>query len=210
MVFALQPVQRTVQSDYSSDRNVVAFNPYKTISFKRSDCLPAYDHGLWRIQSGYVRTFTWNDQGDSVSLGFWQAGDIFGQAIAQMTPYEAQCLTPVIADYLGNNYTFSRESALAHARQSNDLLKITHCRQTDQRLLHFLCWLATRFGQPTAEGREVSIKLIHQEIADSIGCTRVTVTRILKQLEREGKIQWTANKKLVYAKTLAAFEVPAY
>lgn len=141
----------------------------KLLHFKRHENLCFRSGGLWRIQQGYVRSLTWSFEGDPVPLGFWGAGDIVGYAINPSHPYETQCLTSVTAEYLGSPYSFSQETALAYVRQSNDLLRITHCRQTEARLLLFLCWLAHRFGERVAEGCQIQLKLTHQEIADSIG-----------------------------------------
>ena len=71
--------------------------------------------------------------------------------------------------------------------------------------MQFLYWLAQRFGEPTKDGLSVPVKLIHQDIAESIGATRVTITRLLKKLEREGKIQWSVHIKVVSKASLAQF-----
>ncbi|MFK8184261.1 MAG: Crp/Fnr family transcriptional regulator [Phormidesmis sp.] len=223
--------------------------------FKRHDSLHFRDNGLWRIQSGYVRTLTWNAEGEFTPLGFWQTGDVIGCAIAQANPYKAQCLTPVVAEYLGSHYAFSKCDVLAQVRQSNELLQISHCRNADMRLLSFLCWAAQRFGKPSTIERPLSasqqngaqtdgaqtdgahlegclsngcasdgclsngcqmenapvngasikcyrrlLRLTHQEIGESIGITRVTVTRLLKGLEQDGLIQWNKQEKIVFQK----------
>lgn len=184
---------------------VTKLDQTKLIWFKRHDCLDQIRKGFWRIHRGYVQTLTWSPEGEFVPLGFWTKGSIVGNAIAQVDPYKAQCLTAVAAEYLGDRYLFSQTDVLLQIKQSNDLLRITHCRQAESRLLQFICWLAHRFGQAAAEGRTIQIKLTHQELADSIGITRVTVTRLLKVLETEGKIKWAIREKLVFKATLEQF-----
>lgn len=49
-------------------------------------------------------------------------------------------------------------------------------------------WLAQRFGHEVAQGQIIDLRLTHQEIAQYIGTTRVTVTRLLNRLQQEGKI----------------------
>ena len=173
--------------------------------FKRHDPLHFRDHGLWRIQSGYVRTLTWNAEGELTPLGFWQKGDVVGRAIAQTEPYKAQCITPVVAEYLGSRYAFSKCDALAQVRQSNELLQISHCRSAETRLLAFFCWAAKRFGQLTTIGDQTECyyqlpRLTHQEIGESIGITRVTVTRLIKELERDDLVRWNTQEKVVFQK----------
>ena len=183
----------------SSHKEAARYQPSKLFSFKRHEHLDERSQGLWRIQSGYVRSLTWDCEGELVPLGFWQTGDVVGGAIAQTSPYKSQCLTAVTAEHLGHTYAFSRNMLLLQIRQSNELLQISHCNSAEQRLLSFICWITKRFGQCVARGDYVSqLRLTHQEIAESIGITRVTVTRLLKALERESCIKWGTREKIVY------------
>ncbi|MEL6263474.1 MAG: Crp/Fnr family transcriptional regulator [Cyanobacteria bacterium J06626_6] len=188
-----------------------AFYQSNCLQFKRHENLCSRGRGLWRIQQGYVRSITWSSEGDPVPLGFWQTGDIVGYAISSAQHYEVRCLTAVTAEYLGRAHSLSPDVALAQIQQSNDLLRIAHCRQAEKRLLSFLCWLAQRFGESVAEGHQIQPRLTHQEIADSIGSTRVTVTRLLKELARTHKIKWNTHEKIVYARTFEqSFEHTCY
>lgn len=184
---------------FSASEPAPANQPPNLFKFKRHESLASNHHGLWRIHSGYVRTLTWDSEGEFVPLGFWQEKDVVGYAIAQTDPYKAQCLSNVTAEYLGNTSPFSRNMLLSQIRQSNELLQISHCSNAEQRLRLFICWIAKRFGRPLDKGDYISqIKLTHQEISESIGMTRVTVTRLLKALEREHKIKWGTREKIVY------------
>lgn len=179
---------------------VLSTEPYQSrlLHLKRRDHLPSEAKSYWRIQSGYIRTFTWSLEGECVPLGFWQQGEVVGQTIAQAHPYEAQCLSDVTVEYLGSDYGFSRESVLAQVGQSNSLLCIVHCFQVEQRLLLFFVWLAQRLGEAIPSGYRIRPKLTHQDIADSVNSTRVTVTRSIKVLERAGKIRWSPRERVVY------------
>ncbi|MEO1393691.1 MAG: Crp/Fnr family transcriptional regulator [Cyanobacteria bacterium J06634_5] len=197
-----QPLSLRQQSRLAA-RSTTPAPPKKYFRLKRNDLLDSHSKGLWRIHSGYVRTLSWTQEGTLVPLGFWGKGDIIGYPIAQATPYQAKCLSVVEVESLGTTYGFSQEQVLAQVRQSNDLLKISHYRQAEAQLLEFICWLAQRFGQPVREGHLLKIRLTHQEIAESIGITRVTVSRLLKALEREKKIRWRPAEKIVARATLA-------
>ena len=48
-------------------------------------------------------------------------------------------------------------------------------------LFKFLEWLDKRFGEDVENGRLLNLRLTHQDIAETLGTTRVTVTRILNQ-----------------------------
>lgn len=69
------------------------------------------------------------------------------------------------------------------------MLALFRCRCIENRLLDGLWWLANRFGTPEGNGYLTGIVLTHQELADLIGSTRVTITRMLRQLETSGKLE---------------------
>ncbi|NEQ34133.1 MAG: Crp/Fnr family transcriptional regulator [Leptolyngbya sp. SIO4C5] len=81
-------------------------------------------------------------------------------------------------------------------------MRILHARGVERRLIQFLCWLADRFGQRAPDGLHLKLTITHQEIAESIGSSRVTVTRSLKQLENENKLKWSRHHQVIYWKTL--------
>jgi CRP-like cAMP-binding protein len=68
-------------------------------------------------------------------------------------------------------------------------MEILHHKQAESSLLRLLAWLANRFGQEVEQGQRIALRLTHQDIADLIGLTRVTVTRLLNDFERQGIIQ---------------------
>ena len=62
-------------------------------------------------------------------------------------------------------------------------------RSNRERVVHLLIEMAEKYGNRTAEGLELNIKLSHQEMASIIGSTRETVTVMLGQLQSEGMIR---------------------
>ncbi|MBE9060826.1 Crp/Fnr family transcriptional regulator [cf. Phormidesmis sp. LEGE 11477] len=187
----------SIHSHFGSIDNSAQLLSPRLVRFKRQEQLNFVNHSLWKIHRGYIRTLTCDSQGEPVPTGFWTVGDIIGYPISQTYPYIAQCLTTVEAEYLDVGYRLSRETLLLQVRQSHTLLRIAHCKQAEQRLLQLICWLAERFGHAVKNSRQISLKLTHQEIAESIGITRVTVTRLLKTLERKRHIVWNSQERLV-------------
>jgi global nitrogen regulator NtcA len=66
------------------------------------------------------------------------------------------------------------------------------------RLVSFLLILCRDFGVPGAEGITIDLKLSHQAIAEAIGSTRVTVTRLLGDLRDEKMISIHKKKITVH------------
>lgn len=174
--------------------------------FKRRDRIVADGYTLWQVHSGLVRTVTWSEDGDVIPLGLWKPGSIIGVPISQVEPCEMQCLSAVELVRLPGDYELTVETLLQHTAQVNCLLEIMHCRQVQDRLLKFSCWLAKNFGKPTRHGQLISIRLTHQEIAETIGTSRVTVTRFIKQLEAEGWLRWSGREKVVSYRAIKAYQ----
>lgn len=76
-------------------------------------------------------------------------------------------------------------------------MEILHCRPVECSLLRLFVWLAKRFGQQVEQGQLIDLRLTHQEIAELIGATRVTVTRMLKEFEKQGIIQRLPHRCVV-------------
>ncbi|MBT9317843.1 Crp/Fnr family transcriptional regulator [Leptothoe spongobia] len=174
--------------------------------FKRRDRISVDTYTLWQVRSGLVRTVTWSEEGEVVPLGLWSPGSVIGVPISQIEPCELQCLSAVELSRLPLDYPLTVEMLLQHTAQVNRLLQIMHCRQVQGRLLQFSCWLAENFGQPTSHGRLITVRLTHQEIAESIGTSRVTVTRFIKQLEVEGLMRWSGRERFVSNQALKAHQ----
>ena len=86
---------------------------------------------------------------------------------------------------------------LEQIHQLEILMQIRSHKRVDIMMLRFLSWLADRFGKITPQGRVVDLRLTHLDIAESIGTTRVTITRILNQLEQQGVIACLPLKRIV-------------
>lgn len=164
---------------------------FTTRSFKRYEYLPSLEDSLWRIKTGIVRTMTWDEDGNQIVLGLWKEGDIVGSLMSTLDPYQIQCLNDVEVEVLPLILWEQASTAIInHCQQTQQLLSIAHCRTIDLRLKKLLSWLSDKFGQPCDRGITIGIKLTHQDIADTIGSTRVTMTRSLNQLRLQGLLSW--------------------
>jgi CRP-like cAMP-binding protein len=155
-------------------------------SFACAEIFPIQSQVLWKIEHGIVRTFTYNEAGTRSVLGYWGQEDVVGLPLSRLSPYEIECITDVKVSVLPqSSWQYAVEAILSHNQQIEELLYINSYERTQQRLLYFLVWLAKKFGQTVNEGKLIDIPLTHEAIADSVGSTRVTITRLLKQFERE-------------------------
>jgi len=74
---------------------------------------------------------------------------------------------------------------------------LTH-RDMSSRLVSFLLVLCRDFGVPSSAGITIDLRLSHQAIAEAIGSTRVTITRLLGDLRNDGLVQIDRKKITVF------------
>lgn len=82
--------------------------------------------------------------------------------------------------------------------QTEMMIETLAHRDMGSRLVSFLLILCRDFGVPTSEGITIDLKLSHQAIAEAIGSTRVTVTRLLGDLRQDRMISIHKKKITVY------------
>jgi len=82
--------------------------------------------------------------------------------------------------------------------QTEMMIETLAHRDMGSRLVSFLLILCRDFGVPTADGITIDLKLSHQAIAEAIGSTRVTVTRLLGDLRQDKMISIHKKKITVY------------
>ncbi|MGK7897429.1 MAG: global nitrogen regulator NtcA [Xenococcus sp. (in: cyanobacteria)] len=82
--------------------------------------------------------------------------------------------------------------------QTEMMIETLAHRDMASRLVSFLLILCRDFGVPTSEGIRIDLKLSHQAIAEAIGSTRVTVTRLLGDLRDQEMISIHKKKITVY------------
>lgn len=163
--------------------------------FKRRSPLPLRQVSLWQIESGVVRALTWLEDGSTVTLGLFGAGDVVGTHLSTIDPYQLECLTEVeaspvsVSDWLPDPAYF-----LTRVQQAEEFMLIRSHRRVEEMLLKLLNWLSRKFGREVKQGHLIELRLTHQDLAELLGTTRVTITRVLKQFEQQGLVQRLPNQ----------------
>ena len=149
------------------------------------------------VSRGVVLLGTLYDSGDESLLGLACPSMPFGLPLALIRPYQATALTDV--DLMRLKMTEVEQSPLLaqgifrqlnrRLQQTEAILAMIGYRRVEERLRHLLLLLVQEVGQPVALGMRLSVRLTHQQLANAIGTTRVTVTRLLSQLQTEGWLQ---------------------
>jgi CRP/FNR family cyclic AMP-dependent transcriptional regulator len=160
--------------------------------------------GVFILCNGRVKLFGASATGKAVIFRIAESGEIIGlPSTLSAKPYEvtAEALEPTQANYIGRAdfLAFLREHGDTALRVAEMLSEIYHatCEEVrylglsssaEEKLARFLLNLRARKnsepGQP-----EVSLTLTHEEIANTIGSSRETVTRLLTGFKRKQLIE---------------------
>jgi CRP-like cAMP-binding protein len=171
--------------------------------------IPLPHDALWLVQQGLVLLGTHYDTGEEALLGLLTEGGLFGQPLSCVSPYEARALTDVWLQALSVTEVEQSPqlmgqlfSCLAQRqRQAEALLALQGHRLLEERLRQFLCLLAQEFGQETPLGTRLGIRLTHQHIANALGSSRVTITRLMGRLRHQGWLAWDNGRHLTLRMT---------
>ena len=154
---------------------------------------------------GVVQLGTLYDSGDEALLGLACPSMPFGLPLSFIRPYQAMALTDV--DLMRLRVVEIEQSPMLaqgifrhlarRLQQTEAVLAMVGYRRVEERLRHLLTLLKQEVGQPNPNGTRLSVRLTHQQLANAIGTTRVTVTRLLSQLQEEGWLIIDSTRHIV-------------
>lgn len=167
---------------------------------------------IYLVTEGKIKVGYYDDEGNEFIKTYLARGEILGEMafLGQMSHRDfAQVIqegTQVCkmsvekAQELARDYVpFSRE---IHKRIGDNIrklerrLEILFFKDVNRRLLELLKDLKEMYGRPCANGKGIVVEhsLTQQEMASLIATSRKSVSLILNELEREGKIELALGK----------------
>ncbi len=173
--------------------------------YAKGQKIPLVSQGVWQVSQGLVQLSTLCENGEEVWLGWAEASTLFGNWFSLLTAYQATALSDVHLVWFSLS-EINSSPRLAQAilpqmvrrmRQTEALLAIAGNRRVEERLQQFLLLMKREIGQPVEAGTRIGVRLTHQNLANAIGTTRVTVTRLLNKLKQEGTITFDSDRHIV-------------
>ena len=158
---------------------------------------------FFTITEGRIKVTILGDDGREVILSVLGPGDFFGEmALLDNEPRSATAIAVEESELLSLhrndfqtvlNDNKSITSALirvlsARLRRANHQISTLALLDVYGRVARVIVDMAREDGKRLRDGRIAFRRATHQEIANRIGTTRETVTRMLKDLERQGLI----------------------
>ena len=155
------------------------------------------------LVSGRVKIYHITGEGKQALLAIIDPGEVFGELAVidsgQREEFAEAMETSKVVLIPGSevrllmeehpNVSVSVTKLMGLRRQKVERrLKSLLFRSNRDRLIYLLLELAEKYGQDTAQGVLIGIKLSHQDLASIIGSTRETVTVLLGELQSEGAL----------------------
>jgi CRP-like cAMP-binding protein len=165
--------------------------------YQSGQMIPLETQKIWVVCRGVVLLSTIYTTGEEALLGLAGPSTAFGLPLSQVEPYQATALSAVdliqmsmaeVEHSPSLNQDLFR-SLNRRLQQAEMMLALLGQRRVEDRLHQFLLLLKQEVGQPVAEGTRFNVRLTHQHLANALGTTRVTVTRLLGQLRKEGLLR---------------------
>ncbi len=193
---------------YSS--NIELFERGKTIFFPGD---PA--DKIYFLLKGAVKLSLVYEAGDEITVALLRENSVFGvlsliagqksdrfyHAVAFSSVELLSAPTNKVEEALRTNSDLSilmLKGLSSRILQAEMMIETLAHRDMGSRLVSFLLILCRDFGIPVSEGIHIDLKLSHQAIAEAIGSTRVTITRLLGDLRQQGIISIYKKKITVH------------
>jgi PAS domain S-box-containing protein len=181
--------------------------------YSRGDVIPLDPQTLWYVDQGLVKLTTLTALNQELLTGLIGSSMVFGAYLTSLTLYEAIALSDVqlisfsVSEVMASQplLQFFFKKGRQRLQQSEAILMMLGERHVGERLNRFLFLLEEVIGQPVEQGTRLSIRLTHEAIASACCTTRVTVSRLLSQLQQEGKITLDEKKHLVILNTFKMY-----
>ncbi len=167
---------------------------------------------IYFIEKGRVRLTRLSPEGKTVILALLGPGDLIGEAAWEAGEHDSYAET--LED--SRIYQIGREAFHAFVRENPEFglrliqiiggrLKQAQARiedlvfrQVPSRVARLLLSLAESHGKVTPNGIRVEFPLTHQEIADLVGSSRVTVTQILNRFRSSHWIEIESKRVTIH------------
>jgi CRP/FNR family transcriptional regulator len=167
---------------------------------------------IYFIEKGRVRLTRLSTDGRTVILALLGPGDLIGEAAWETA--ERDTYAETLEDT--RLYQLTKESFESLVRQNPEfalrLIQVTGerlkqaqariedlvFRQVPSRVARLLVNMAENHGKVTPNGIKLEFSLTHQEIADMVGSSRVTVTQVLNKFRTDRLINIESKRVTIY------------
>ena len=172
---------------------------------------------IYMVKSGRLKLTKFSAEGKELTLGFATKNTVFGEESlfskgrfsVNVEAVEESCIITCPKEDMEQLFIEKPHIAVKVIRslsqklsQSKEQLSDLAFHNVRERLLSTLERLAENYGYRTEQGQHIDFKLTHNELANIINASRVTVTQTLSELRQENLVEIKDNE-IILKKTPA-------
>lgn len=173
--------------------------------YRRGDEISLLNSEIWQVYRGVVQLSRVQQDGREVISGWVTANGVFGNVADTSLADRAVALGDVYAKcYSAHDlvrYPLLTRQFIAQFSdrliKSQQLLAIIATSRVEDRLRDLLLLLQQDMGQSVEHGVRLPVRFTHQHLAEAIHTTRVTITRILGNLQAQNLIYIDRDRHIV-------------
>jgi CRP-like cAMP-binding protein len=173
--------------------------------YRRGDEIFLLNSEIWQVYRGVVQLSRVQQDGREVISGWVTANGVFGNVADTSLADRAVALGDVYAKcYSAHDlvrYPLLTRQFIAQFSdrliKSQQLLAIIATSRVEDRLRDLLLLLQQDMGQSVEHGVRLPVRFTHQHLAEAIHTTRVTITRILGNLQAQNLIYIDRDRHIV-------------
>ena len=203
---ALEQLERVVKRSYALHKDEHIFRMGDDFKY------------IYALRSGSVKLHLVDAAGNNQILGFYFPGDIFGFDAIDQKIHLCNAETLETSSYCAIPFSSLTEVCLTvpdlqrqifrlmsrELTYENELLLTIGKKGAEERLATFLITLSGRFQQLGYSATEIKLSMARQEIANYLGLTIETVSRLFGRFQRAGLI--VVKRKHVHIKDMEALK----
>ncbi|MBW4664061.1 MAG: helix-turn-helix domain-containing protein [Chroococcus sp. CMT-3BRIN-NPC107] len=174
-------------------------------TYLKGEIIPIKPQTLWQVCQGVVKLSTVCESGEEILVGLVGSKMIFGSDLTSLQTYQATALSevqlvnvsPVEITSKPNFSQNMLDCVSQRLRQTEALLAISGQRRVKDRFFQLLQLLKQEIGQEVELGTRLNVRFTHQDFADACSTTRVTITRLIGKLQKQGAIKLDSKNHLI-------------
>ncbi len=186
------------------------YNGQNLVSFAPGESVPLPPDQIWAVYRGAIVLESQLLNDAMVVLGFVGPGTIASRALGGELANQAIALTTVTLLPLSwqqvQRSPLLARNLLSHTlrrlHQAMELRAIVSLKRADDRLWELLKLLDRDFGQSMPGGRRLTVRFTHQQLGNAAQLSRVTVSRLIRELQLQDLVQVDSDRHLWLPATL--------
>lgn len=178
--------------------------------YAQGEIIPLEQNTVLYVCQGLVKLSAYSEYGEEVLVGLVKAEQPFSVDMTSLHTHQAIALCDVKIAFIpatevANSPDLSKillSGLNQRHKQTELLLFIAGQRRLKDRLRYLLQFLKQEIGEPVENGTRLSVRFTHEDLATACHTTRVSITREMGKLKKQGKITFDFKSYIILTRDI--------